>query len=220
MNQGQIRTRILRALNDDPRQPVYFDPLAMNQAIQDAAEILCEEAPLYSAIYTLPRREGTMLYTIEGVGARILCPWRFWLPDLQRPLAPCELTDLDARHERWMEITGDPYYWFPVDWRTFGVWPVPAQGGGWMEVDCYVWPARLASDSDEFRALDQASHELLVFYGEAEGYMRQWDVGRALDLWASFAGGNNMVRFGADMRAMTEKLFVRAERPYQGRQGI
>ena len=88
-----------------------------------------------------------------GVGDRIQAPYRLWLPDLHRRLHVVELTDLDARHERWMQIQGDPWVWFPVDWRTFGVWPIPAAGAGWLQVDAICWPDDVQDDVDEPRDL-------------------------------------------------------------------
>lgn len=180
--------------------------------ILEGLETLAEEAPLLKRTYTLPRRQGAMLYSLPGVGDRIQAPYRLWLPDLQRRLQVVELSDLDARHETWMTVTGDPSCWFPVDWRTFGVWPVPAAGGGWLQVDALCWPEDCSDDGDEPRDLALSDHEALVFYGEMDGYLRQWDVLRATDLWAGFLRRFGAVRSRADVERMRARLHVRSGR--------
>ncbi len=219
MNRKQLRERILVALNDDPTSPVFFDPDAVNATIDEGLEILSEEAPLLKRSYTLPRRQGQLLYALPGVGERIMSPYRLWLPDLHRRLEPVELTDLDARHEQWMTVSGTPWCWAPVDWRSFVVWPIPAAGGGWLQVDAYVWPEALVDDADEPRDLALSDHEALCVYGEIFGHLLQWDVARAADLYKTFMQRWGSVRSGADLDKMQARDYARSQRSSGDRQG-
>jgi hypothetical protein len=218
MTRSEMRTRVQLALNDDAEAPVFRDDTTLNQALFEAYEVLCEEAPLLKRTYTLPRREGAMLYALPGVGANIQAPYRLWLPDLQRRLSVVELRDLDARHETWMEVTGDPWHWTPIDWRTFLVWPVPTRGAGWLQVDCICWPDDVLDDADEPRDLALSAHEALVLYGEVEGYLRQGDVLRATDLWQGFIKRWGSVRSGADVERLVARLHVRSGQRTPGRE--
>ena len=215
MTRGELRTRLLYALHEDPEAPVVFDAEVLNQSLLEAMETLSEQMLVSRTVFTIPRRKGTMLYPLGGVGDAIQCPWRIWLPDLHRRLEPLTIHDLDVRHERWMTITGEPFWWFPVDWQTFGIWPIPTEGGGLMEIDCYIWPTALIDDGDEWRDLDIADHELLLLYGEAEGYLRQWDVDRATDLWQQFQARVQQSVPGANPGLMHARDYVRPTR--QGR---
>jgi len=181
MTRLEIRRRVLQALNDAAIAPVFWSVDEINETIAEAQEALAEEALSLKRTFMVPRRAGVMIYNLDGIGANIMAPTRIWLPDLHRRLGVWSLTDLDARHERWQAVTGDPWVWWPIDWRSFGLWPVPATAGGILEVDCYVWPDVLPDDSarPEFPPAD---HEALVTYGEIEGYIKQGDVLRALDL--------------------------------------
>ena len=214
MNRGEIRTRILTAMNDDPLQPVRYDIAQQNRTILEGYETICEQALLERVTYRIPRRAGTMLYHLAGIGDNIQVPWRIWLPDLNRRLEPVELNDLDARHELWQTIQGDPYWWFPVDFRSFGIWPFPAQGGGILEVDCYTWPTDVLDDQGEFRAPDTSAHELLCLYGEAENYLRQWDTSRAIDLWQQFTQ-QSQGQHGESI--LSSRDHVRGNKPVGGR---
>lgn len=86
----------------------------------------------------------------------------------------------------WMTVTGDPWVWWPIDWQQFGIWPIPASAGGWLEVDCYVWPAPLLNDSDrpEFMPAD---HEALVQFALVEGYLKQHMPLQATDIEQQWA---------------------------------
>jgi len=214
MTRSELRTRIKLALADDAEAPLFRDDATLNQTLLEAFEVLCEEAPLRKRTYTLPRRQGAMLYSLPGIGANIQAPYRIWLPDLQRRLQVLELTDLDAHMERWMTTQGDPWHWFPVSWHTFGVWPVPAAGGGFLQVDCVCWPDDFQDDADEPRDLALSDHEALVTYGEMEGYLRSWDVLRATDLWQVFVRRWGSVRSGADVERMVSRFSVRSGREH------
>jgi hypothetical protein len=202
------------AINDDAEAPIFRDDATLNQTLFEGLETLCEEAPLVKRTYTLPRREGAMLYSLPGVGEAIQAPYRLWLPDLQRRLSVVELSDLDARHDVFMTVQGDPLVWFPLDWRTFGLWPVPASGGGWLQVDCVCWPDEFQDDQDEPRDLALSDHEALVHYAECEGYLRSWDVLRATDLWQGFLKRWGSVRSGADVDRMVTRFHVRSGREH------
>jgi hypothetical protein len=210
MTREEIRTRITRALNDDADAPVFRDDATANQIIFEAYECLTEEAPLLKRTYTLPRRQGAMLYSLPAVGDHIQAVTRVWLPDLQRRLQVVELSDLDARHEQFMTVSGDPWTWTAIDHRSFLVWPVPAAGGGWLQVDALCWPEDFSDDGDEPRDLALSDHEALVVYGEMDGALRQHDVARAAERWATFLRRWGSVRASADVERMRARLHVRS----------
>jgi len=186
MTKSEIRTRILRALNDDPDVPVFWTKDEIDDYIADGMEILAEESGNLKRTYHIPRRAGAMIYHLDGVGENIMVPFRIWLPDLSRRLEAWSITDLDGRHEAWMTVTGDPWVWWPIDHQQFGIWPVPATGGGWLEISCYVWPQPMQNDSDRPEFL-QPDHEALTMWGEVEGRLKQHHAGEAMDLLAQFA---------------------------------
>lgn len=208
MNRQEIRRQALRALNDDPDTPVYWSASEVNDTIQEGMEVLAEESPSLKRTFTVARRPGRFIYELEGIGRNIMTPYRMWLPDLKRRLEAWSLTDLDREHRRWMTQVGDPWVWVSVDWRQFIIWPIPASPGGTIEIDCFVWPDDLIDDLDEpeFHASD---HESLVFYGEMEGYLKQWDVARALDLLGQFSGRWQDAHAKAGIKQMQSQFGVR-----------
>jgi hypothetical protein len=212
MIRSDMRRRVLQALNDSVEAPVFFNVDRVNQSLDEGFERLTELAPAVRQELIIPRREGQMLYSIPGLGAPILAPYRIWLPDVRRRLQVVELNDLDARHELWMTVGGTPYWWFPVDWRTFGIWPVPSEGGGVLQIDYYAWGQPLLDDGDEYADLGLEDQELLVFYGECEGYLRQGDVQNAIRLWKQVAGRNADAVAGADLLLNHARDYVRGGR--------
>ncbi len=201
MTRLEIRRRILHALNDSAEQPVFWSLSEVDDYIQDAQEVLAEESEGLTRTFTVPRRAGHMIYHLAGIGENIMVPYRIWLPDLSCRLEAWSITDLDARQETWMQTTGNPYIWFPIDWQAFGIWPVPASPGGWLEVSCYVWPEPLTTDNSRPEFLP-ADHEALVMFGEEEGYLKQHMGLQAVDSSRQFAR-----RFGkAGTRSSVEQM--------------
>ena len=170
--------------------------------------MLAEESEALKRTFRVPRRAGVFIYHLEGIGEQIMVPYRIWLPDHKRRLDAWSITDLDGRQETWLNTTGSPWVWWPIDWQSFGVWPRPASAGGWMEVDCYVWPQPLHDDGDmpEFY---QADHEALVFFGEMEGYLKQHDVARAADLARGWANRWGTARTRASVEQMQSAFHIR-----------
>lgn len=208
MNRQEIRTQILRSLNDDPNDPVFWSKDEINDNIQEAMEIIAEEATSLKRTYYTVRRAGTFIYEIEGIGDNIQTPYRIWLPDLKRRLESWSLTDLDREHSLWMDVTGDPWVWVPIDWRQFIVWPIPATQGGTMEVNCFVWPDELMLDTDE-PEFHWSDHEAIVRFGEMDGYLKQWDVRRATDLLVQFTRGWRDARAISGVKQMQSHFNVR-----------
>ncbi len=216
MTRLEIQARILRALNDSPTAPVYWSASEVQAYIDEGQEVLAEEAPFVSRTFLVPRRPGTVVYQLAGIGGAIMAPTRVWLPDLHRRLEAKSLADLDARHERWLEITGEPWWWVAVNWDAFLIWPFPAAGEGWMEVHCACWPGALIDDGDE-PELPASSHEALVTYGEALGHLKQWDAEGTVRAWQAFFGGAGHVRAQAGVNQVQERFFARETRRGEAR---
>jgi hypothetical protein len=209
VTRDELTRRILTALNDDPADPVFWSSTEVHDLIAEAMEVVCEETPSLKRTFLVPRRPGWLLYTLPGVGERIMAPYRLWLPDRQQRLEAVSLTDLDGRHEEWMTVTGEPRWWAPVSWDQFVIWPIPAAGGNWIQVDCYVWPDPLQDGEDE-PEFHEADHEGLVLYAEHEGHLKQWDVARGSDLFQQFVQRWGDARYRAQVGQVSGRLWQRA----------
>lgn len=209
MTRDELTRRIAVALNDDPQDPVFWSTAEIHDLIAEAMEVLAEETPSLKRTFLVPRRPGTMLYTIQSVGDAIMAPYRLWLPDRQQRLEAVSLTDLDGRHEEWMTVTGEPRWWAPVSWDQFVIWPIPAAGGQWLQVDCYVWADPLQDGEDE-PELHEADHEGLVLFAEHEGYLKQWDIARGADLFRAFVERWGDARYRAQVGQVQSRLWQRS----------
>jgi hypothetical protein len=137
---------------------------------------------------------------------------RLWLTDLDRRLIPVSISELDAQNILWPTVTGDPEYWFPISWDVFGVYPHTASGAGLIRADYLAWPRTLLDDEDEseFREADMES---LVMYGVYDGLMKQWDFGRALQLWNRFIDQWQVGRARNGIRESQSRAFQRPGLP-------
>jgi hypothetical protein len=185
MIRSQIRDRILSALNESTSSPVHWSTAQIDAVIDEASEVLAEEAKAIRRTAFVARRPGSTYYFTRGIAPDLMAAYRVWLPDVSKRLTAVTIGQLDAQNELWPTVTGDPEYWFPISWDCFGVYPHPAAGGGVLRVDYLAWPRTLLDDSDEpeFREADQDS---LVIYGIYDGLMKKWDFPRAMALFARF----------------------------------
>jgi hypothetical protein len=211
MTRGEMRTRVLRGeLNDSPTAPVYWTLDEIHDYLQEGYEVLAEAAPLVMRTFTIPRRPGTQVYQLPGVGEDILVPWRIWLPDLKRRLEARTLRNLDDRQERWLDSTGEPWWWYPVSWDQFGIWPPPTTGSGWLEVTCAVWPAALTDDGDEPEFLP-SRHQDLVTYAAWLGHLKQWRGAEAAEALRDFFAAGRSTQALLGVQQIQEHFFPRTD---------
>lgn len=185
MTRGELRARVLHGLNEDPAAPVFFSTTEVNEVLDEAAEVLAEEAFAIRRTAYLPLIEGTGFYAVRSVAPDVMWPYRVWNPSRMERLRVVSLSQLEDRHELWDTVTGVPEAWFPVSWDLFGIWPRPVQGGGLLRVDYYAWPRALGDDSDRPEFLE-TEHDALVLYGLYDGAAKRWDDATALAAWRQF----------------------------------
>lgn len=185
MTRSQLRDRIIQALNESTSTPVFWTTAQLDSVIDEASEVLAEEAKSIKRTAFVARQAGATYYFTRGIAPDLMAAYRLWLPDLNKRLIAVSISELDAQNDTWATASGDPEYWFPISWDCFGIYPHPAQGGGVLRVDYLAWPHALQDDGDEpeFREADQ---DALVIYGIYDGLMKQWNAGRAIELFNRF----------------------------------
>lgn len=189
MNLQELRTKILYLLNEDPSNPVYFTASDVNATINEALEIISEEAKDIRREAFLVLRPGTFLYTLHDLGPTAMTPLRMWDVSDERRLDVTTMTTLNGVRQDWFLTTSErPDVWFPVGHDCFGVYPAPVTGGTILRVQYAAWPLPLVYDEDtsEYREVDE---DLVTLYGQYNGMVEQWEAERALDLFIDFASG-------------------------------
>ena len=212
MTRADIRARILTALNESVTSPVFWTTAQLDAVIDEASEVLAEEAKAIRRSAFVGRRAGAIYYSTRGIAPDVMAIYRIWLPDLKRRLRAVSIGELDQQNQTWQTVTGDPEYWFPVSWDLFGVYPHPASGGGVMKLDYFAWPRTLLDDSDEpeFR---EADHDALVLYGVYDGLMKQWNAERAMELFNRFVDAWQTGRARSGVRETQARYFQRPNTP-------
>lgn len=185
MNRGDIRARACHGLNEDATSPVFWTAAELNAVIDEAAEVLAEEAGAIKRTYFLALQPGTAYYSLRALGPLVMAPYRLWLTVEGRRLDAVSVADLDARHETWPTVTGAPWSWFPVSWDTFGLFPHPTQGGGLLRVDTLDWPRALLDD-DDTPEFPEGDHDALTAYTVYDGAAKRWDATTMLQAWSLF----------------------------------
>jgi hypothetical protein len=189
MNRGEIRNRILRALND-PLDGSGFQTLAeTNAVIDEAQEILAEEVrDLHRTCY-FPMRGGQSWFDIRACAPDICAPYRLWSQTDERRLEYTSIDSMDTNRVRWLETLSErPTRWYGVTHDVFGIYPsLAGDASDVMRLDYLAWPKELDDDSrsPEF---DGSLHDTLVLYGVYDGLLRRWDILRATDIFTQFVG--------------------------------
>ena len=212
MTRQQIRDRILIALNESTTSPVFWSTAQLDAVIDEASEVLAEEAKAIKRTAFVGRQPGVTYYSTRGIAPDVMAIYRIWLPDLNRRLIAVGISELDKQNETWPTVNGDPEYYFPVSWDCFGVYPHPASGGGTMRIDYFAWPRTLLDDSDEpeFR---EADHDALVLYGIYDGLMKMWAAPRALEMFNLFLDAWKTGRARAGVREQQSRYYQRPTAP-------
>ena len=185
MNRSEIRQRILEGLNDSATSPIFWTTAQIDTVIDEAQEVLAEEAKAIRRTAHVPMGDGLGFYSSRAIGDDVMSIYRVYTRHNTRRLSAVTLAELDAKNKNWMNVDGDPWEWCPISWDLFGIYPRPATGGGIMEVSYIAWPAALLDDSD-VSEFPEADHDGFVLYGVYDGLLKQWDVVRALELFSLF----------------------------------
>lgn len=188
MTRAEIRARILDLVNE-PQTPVFYAEAELHAIIDEAAEVVCEESGAVKRTSYVALDAGRTYYSIHSLGREVMAPWRLWMPGAgsaqYRRLHACSMSELDAVNATWPETTGDPWYWFPVSWDLFGLYPRMAAGGGQLRVDYLAWPEPSDDDLSEPEMLE-GDHDALVLYGAYDAAMKRWDTATGLQAFALF----------------------------------
>ena len=185
MNRSDLRTRILEGLNESASSPVFWSNAQVHTAIQDGMELLSEEAEAIKRTVFFTNKPNQLYYATRGIAEDVLAPYRIWLHTSDRRLSATTVGQLDAYHETWDTVTGEPEYWFPMGWDWFGLWPYQAAGGALLRMDYLAWPRALDDDEDR-PEFPEGDHNALVIYGVYEGLLKRWDVEQATMMYTRF----------------------------------
>lgn len=184
MTRADLRARILAAVNEDPDDPVFWSAAQINRVIDEAREVLAEEAGATIRTAFLALEAGRTTYRLTAVAPDMMAPTRCWLVSPERRLGVASLADLDRHSEVWRDTSGEPRVWAPVSWDTLAVYP---RGAGVLRVDYLAWPRPLLDDDDRPEG-PEADTEAIVRYGQYDGELKRWSPKAAADCWAAFLG--------------------------------
>ena len=185
MNRGQIIDRVLTSLNDQTVAPVFWTRAELADVLQDGMEVMAEEIAALKRTAFVGLGSGKLYYRTRGIAKDFRVPYRLWLGSNNRKLIPVTVEQLDAFHQQWSTVTGDPEYWAPMGYDWFTIFPHPAAGGGVLRIDYLAWPRVLGGDDDR-PEFPEADHDTLVTYGIYDGLMKRWAAPEAMAVFAQF----------------------------------
>lgn len=210
MNVGQIETRILEAINDDPDDPVFFSESQLLDLVNEANQLLCEDTLAIHRTALIPIRPGMRFIYTPSIAPDLMAPVRIWNHNTNRKLTAFSMEELDALQERWSRATGTPETWFPVGWDIIGIYPTAAASGGVLRVDYVAWPRDLTDDSDR-PELPEASHDALVLYGQYMGILKKWDPENAMIGLKALQGHKAIAEARSGISRMNIRTFQRTQ---------
>jgi len=194
MTREELRARILDGLDEDPDDPVFWSAAQVNASLEEAREVLAEEAGSTVRTAFVVLEPGQHTYRLSAIAPDVMAPFRLWLVAPERRLHVVSMADLDRHALQWRDTEREPMAWFPIAWDTFGVYP---RGSGLLRVDYLAWPRELLDDGD--RPEGPASDaEAIVLYGRYDGELKRWHAQAAADTFAQFRAlwGDQTARAG------------------------
>ena len=176
MKKSELRTRVQDALNDTTG--VAWTTSQVDRSILEAVEVLAEETRAIKRSALVPLQPGSSYYYTQAIAEDLLFPYRVWSQRDERRLTALSLKELDAYHQEWDTVTGDPEVWCPLSWDVFVIWPRTAAGGGWLRVDYVAWPQDNLGDDDMWDIPEQ-SQDALVHYALYDSLLKYYDMNAA-----------------------------------------
>tara|TARA_Y100000310_G_C20621060_1_gene783311 strand:- start:129 stop:770 length:642 start_codon:yes stop_codon:yes gene_type:complete len=210
MKRSEIRDRILLSLNDSASSPVFWSTAQVDAVVDESREILAEEAGSIKRSAFAALRPGTVFYYTQGIAENMMAPYRVTLPEMDRRLKVASLSEMDAHNQLWQRVTGDPWWWIPISWNLFAVYPHTATGGGVMKVDYLAWPEAFVHDDEESES-PEADDDAMILYGVYDGLLKQWNVARGLEIFSQF------IERWIDSKARSEFRRLAARESQRGR---
>lgn len=213
MNLGEIKTRILEAIDDNPDEPVFFSDDQMTTLANEAIEVLAEDTRAIKRSAILPLRPGMGFVYTPSIAPDMMTPTRIWDHSRQRRLTAVSMSNLDEHQERWMHTPGLPEVWFPLGWDLFGIYPRPVAAGGALRIDYIAWPRALMDDDDESE-LPNATQDALVLYGQYMGILKKWDSDNAMIALKALQAHRSVADARSGISRMSVRRFQRTQRPH------
>ncbi len=210
----EIKARILQAINDDPDDPVFYTDSQLQTLINEANEVLCEDAMAIRRTALVPIRPGMRFVYTPSIAPDIIAPTRVWNHNTSRRMTALSMEELDQLQERWQQTSGaQPEVWFPVSWDIFGIYPTQATSGGVIRVEYLAWPRELMDDEDE-PELPEATHDALVLYGQYMGILKKWDPDNAMIAMKALQAHKGVAGARSGISRMAFRTFQRTQQPH------
>ena len=210
MLRPELRRRIYRRLDDDPDSPTSITVADVNALIDEAIEVLSEEAEYFSKTAYVPLFNGAQFYSTLAIDPLCLAPVRVWAMDRERPLNYTTIGELNRTHGNWLDDTYErPHHWFSIDHQTFGIYPRVTQGSGEvLRIDYYAWAEPVPNDQVILPYSDE-SLDGVISYVVYSVYMRRWDMFRANDAFAEFVRLFRDTNAAAEVRRFNHGMLAR-----------
>lgn len=212
MNRGQIKTRILNALNDNATTPVFFSTAQLNSLVDEGMEVIAENSRAIRRTAMFALRPGTTFYSPASIAPDIMFPVRFWDTTREVRMTALSMQELDKAKARWLQTSGTPEVWFPVSWDLFGVYPATSTSGGLIRMDYVAWPRELIDDNDE-PELPLASHDAIVLFGAYMGLLKKWDGDNAKIMLKALESHISLATSRSGINKMSSQITHREEQP-------
>jgi hypothetical protein len=188
MLRSEMRRRCLLFLDEDPVAPVYFTTSEINDLIDEAMEVIAEEVRYEKRTGYVTLRPGVQFYNTLAVDELLISPTRVWLQGDSRPLEYTTIGELSYHERGWLDDVGErPHHWYAVDHSTLGIYPAVSEPTESLRIEYYGWPKPLANDQ-AIIPHDDATTDAMIQYVVYSGLMKRWDIARASDIYAEFAG--------------------------------
>jgi hypothetical protein len=133
MNTQQIAARVARNL-DDLGANFYTLNEDIIPAIQDGYNLTAALCETIEETTTIDLTGGLVFYDLPTLIPKFLRVYGIYNNQTNRWLEPTTLMRLFQQRDDWELTNGEPYYFWPIDYKTVALFPVPATNVGTLTV--------------------------------------------------------------------------------------
>ena len=216
-----IEKKVLRIIGEDVDSPdVYTDAniTPIRDSVNDAIEELCTLTNAYVHTYRIPLVIDTYFYRIAFTTAQFCYITRAYLPDMGRTLAQGTVGSVEKHDYKWLDSSNTPSVYMPIGVKYVAFYPMYAEAGHHVELDCAVLPNRY-STTDKVLQLRDDFRDAASAYAASEYFLSSGDLDKAAYWFGEYAKGAS--KFGYRSRMPDKSPALRsgvrsAPRPLHG----
>ncbi|MDD5189450.1 MAG: hypothetical protein PHE50_00225 [Dehalococcoidales bacterium] len=178
-----LETYVLQYIGENTDSPDVFvdtdeglEPI--RESLNDAIEEISFLTSSYKKTYQIFLVPDQIFYRIKLKRGELAWITDAWLVGHKERLVQSDVLSLTSKNPRWLNHSGNPYYYVPIGSNIIGFVPAPS-GEDMVELNMVITPERMQTSTDRIR-VREAFKWAAVYYAVGEFFASRGNAGEAL----------------------------------------